>query len=463
MSRTARTSRPAHIASRTPAVSRGRGRHARPTRALRLALSVACLAAGGTAAVTTATGVTLAVTSSPASALTMGEQAVVYAAQEVGKPYQYGATGPNSFDCSGFTSYVYRRLGVNLPRTSGSQYAALPKIAQGDKQPGDLIFFYSGGSIYHVGIYAGDNQMWAAPSSGGVVQKQAIYSPYYYVGRPWTGPAPMGPDEAAIMAHAEALRARGTDLGAPTSPYTAVPGGAYVNFAGGAITSDGNGGRVYETHGDIRTKWGALGFERGRLGFPTSDVSPSNDGIGTYSNFQGGAISWSPATGARATWGPTREAWMRVGLEFGPLAYPTSDETPSVDGRGYYTNFQGGAISWSATTGAYETHGPVREAWAASNFEFGVLGYPTSDVTPVGDGAGVYSNFQGGAITWTARTGAQLTTGPIRAAWAASGFEAGRLGYPAAPQVVKANGVLEQRFERGVIRYDPATGATRIR
>ena len=117
-------------------------------------------------------------------ASTFGQKAVQIAAEQAGKPYRYGSTGPNSFDCSGFTTYIYKtRLGRSIPRTSAQQAAELPRVSQSAKRPGDLLFFRSGGRVSHVAVYAGNGQMWDAPTSGNVVRKRAIYSSSYTVGR----------------------------------------------------------------------------------------------------------------------------------------------------------------------------------------------------------------------------------------------------------------------------------------
>lgn len=117
-------------------------------------------------------------------ASTLGQRAVQIAAQQAGKPYSYGSTGPNSFDCSGFTTYIYKtRLGRSIPRTSAQQAAELPRVAQSAKRPGDLLFFRSGGRVSHVAVYAGNGQMWDAPTTGNVVRKRAIYSSSYTVAR----------------------------------------------------------------------------------------------------------------------------------------------------------------------------------------------------------------------------------------------------------------------------------------
>ena len=119
-----------------------------------------------------------------AAVTSIGLRAVQLAARQAGKPYRYGSTGPSSFDCSGFTTYIFNtQLGKRLPRTSAAQAAALPKVAPSAKQPGDLLFFRTGGRVSHVGIYAGGGKMWAAPTRGDRVKLQSIYSSRYSVGR----------------------------------------------------------------------------------------------------------------------------------------------------------------------------------------------------------------------------------------------------------------------------------------
>lgn len=80
---------------------------------------------------------------------------VAYA--QIGKPYAWGGGGPGSFDCSGFTSYAYRSIGVSLPHSSRAQYAATERVSKGSLRPGDLVFF--GSPIHHVGIYVGNGNM----------------------------------------------------------------------------------------------------------------------------------------------------------------------------------------------------------------------------------------------------------------------------------------------------------------
>ena len=101
------------------------------------------------------------------------------ARQQLGKPYQWGATGPGSFDCSGLTGWSYEQAGVILPRTSREQWYAGPHPALGYLQPGDLLFWATNptdpATIHHVALYAGADQMIAAPHTGAVVTVQPVY------------------------------------------------------------------------------------------------------------------------------------------------------------------------------------------------------------------------------------------------------------------------------------------------
>jgi cell wall-associated NlpC family hydrolase len=98
--------------------------------------------------------------------------AVSTAMAQVGKPYVWGATGPNAFDCSGLVQYSYASAGVSLPRASRSQATAGRAVSRGELQPGDLIAFYS--PVTHIGIYIGNGQMVHAPTSGDVVKVASI-------------------------------------------------------------------------------------------------------------------------------------------------------------------------------------------------------------------------------------------------------------------------------------------------
>jgi cell wall-associated NlpC family hydrolase len=102
---------------------------------------------------------------SPASAPRSGIVAI--AKRYLGRPYHWAATGPGSFDCSGFTMFVYAQVGVRLPHSSRSQIGAGARVSRANLQPGDLVFF--GSPIHHVGIYVGDGLFIHSPRTGDVV------------------------------------------------------------------------------------------------------------------------------------------------------------------------------------------------------------------------------------------------------------------------------------------------------
>jgi len=99
--------------------------------------------------------------------------AVAWARAEVGKPYQYGAAGPDSFDCSGLTMYVWAQAGVSLPHSAAGQWDATTRVPVSDLQPGDLVFYYQ--PVDHVGIYVGGGEMIVADHTGTNVRYASIY------------------------------------------------------------------------------------------------------------------------------------------------------------------------------------------------------------------------------------------------------------------------------------------------
>ncbi len=116
-----------------------------------------------------------------------GQRLVQEAARHKGAPYQYGATGPYRFDCSGFTLYVVRQVtGKTMARSAQDQYYYSTRhVTAGQASPGDLIFYRSGGSITHVAVYAGGGYQWAETHAGDYVRYQRVYSSNVVFGRPF--------------------------------------------------------------------------------------------------------------------------------------------------------------------------------------------------------------------------------------------------------------------------------------
>jgi cell wall-associated NlpC family hydrolase len=132
--------------------------------------------------------------SGPAAAI--ARRAVGIALAQLGSPYQWGAEGPDAFDCSGLTSFAYHAAGLDIPRVSRAQYAAYRgarAVGRADLRPGDLVFFATDpgnpGTIHHVGMYIGRGLMVEAPHTGAVVRTASVWrSDYAGAVRPVAAP-----------------------------------------------------------------------------------------------------------------------------------------------------------------------------------------------------------------------------------------------------------------------------------
>ena len=114
---------------------------------------------------------------------TVRDRIIDFAKTKLGSPYVWGATGPNSFDCSGFVGYVYQKTaGLVLPRVSRDQAEFRPRISSMNMKKGDLVFFETTGKgvISHVGIYMGDRQFIHASSGNNMrVTISSLDTDYY--------------------------------------------------------------------------------------------------------------------------------------------------------------------------------------------------------------------------------------------------------------------------------------------
>jgi SpoIID/LytB domain protein len=260
---------------------------------------------------------------------------------------------------------------------------------------------------------------------------------------------------SAVQVHYNALGGAGGPLGAATSGELSTPNGsgAYQHYAGGSIYASAATG-AHEVRGAIRSKWASLGWETG-MGFPTTGDSRTPGGTGYYTHFQGGSVYWTPSTGAQAVRGAIQQKWAAMGWETG-LGFPTGSDTRTPNGVGYYTHFQNGSIYWTPFAGAQALRGAILQEWAALGWENG-LGFPTTSDTPLPRGRGWFTKFQGGSIYWSAATGAHAVRGGILDTWAAQGWENGPLGLPTGDE--RWNGpVLSQTFQGGTLTYDSRTG-----
>ncbi|HEU0101523.1 MAG TPA: transglycosylase family protein [Mycobacteriales bacterium] len=230
-------------------------------------------------------------------------------------------------------------------------------------------------------------------------------------GTPTTAsPAPPPPPPMVygdILARYNALGGASGFLGAPvTAEAGSVRGGRWNFFQRGAIYwTPGQG--AYEVHGDIRAKWQSLRSEFSVLGYPVSNEQRTPTRAGAYNVFESGAVYWSPATGAHEVHGLVHKAWAATGWENGPAGFPMSDEIPLSTRFGAIQGFEGGAVVWSPSTGAHLVRGAINAAWNAVGADHSRLGLPTSGEVDIPGGR--KTTFEHGSITWTPTRGAKVT------------------------------------------------------
>jgi cell wall-associated NlpC family hydrolase len=128
----------------------------------------------------------------PSGSSSAAQQAIAFARAQIGDPYQFGATGPDAWDCSGLMLKAFESAGISLPRTSVEQYKVGRHIqSMVDLEPGDMVFFADNTSdpstIHHVGLYIGDGLMIEAPHTGAYVRTASINRSGYIGGTRVTG------------------------------------------------------------------------------------------------------------------------------------------------------------------------------------------------------------------------------------------------------------------------------------
>ncbi|MBI3560425.1 MAG: C40 family peptidase [Gammaproteobacteria bacterium] len=117
----------------------------------------------------------------PVAAPATSTHLLMVAKSLLGLPYRYGGMSPSKgFDCSGFTYYTHRQIGIELPRTSWAQYRHTQPVSRQQLRPGDLVFFQTRrGRINHVGIYLGSDRFIHAPGRGKVVSVATLHDRYW--------------------------------------------------------------------------------------------------------------------------------------------------------------------------------------------------------------------------------------------------------------------------------------------
>lgn len=177
-----------------------------------------------------------------------------------------------------------------------------------------------------------------------------------------------------------------------------------------------------------------------------------------YQRYEKGYVVWSEKTGAWVSQGAIRSRWAISGYDGGFLGFPKGDEVKTATGS--YQKYENGYILWNAEAGAHTSIWPIRSSFAREGYETGRLGYPTGEVNALTNG-GSYQRYQKGYIIYSPATGAHISQGAIRSAWAKTGYETGTLGYPTTDEYAVTEGTA-QKFQKGTITINKATGAAKI-
>ncbi len=236
-------------------------------------------------------------------------------------------------------------------------------------------------------------------------------------------------------------------LGAPTGIEVGVGTGKMRPYEKGNIYWSAATGAHWVWSGNL-ARYLAFGGPA-VLGFPTSDEI----GIpgGSRSDFQGGKIFWSPATGSHAMIGGILARYEQLG---GPasLGFPVTDEVQVAGGA--RVTFERGSLLWSGATGVHLVIGGIQAKYDAYGGP-AALGFPVTDEVAVAGGA--RSTFTGGSVFWSGATGAHAVIGGILARYDQLGGPPG-LGFPTTDEVGMAGGARVS-FQRGAILWSGGTGA----
>lgn len=252
-------------------------------------------------------------------------------------------------------------------------------------------------------------------------------------------------------------------LGNPITDYLTV------SANGGGLARAYERGSIYWTErtgahvvtGPLRDYYHAKGGEAGFLAWPlTGPLTSTANGGGLGQAFQGGSVYWSQAAGAHAVHGEIRRVYHSYGGETGGLGWPTSELlSVAANGGGYGQAFQGGSIYNANGRSGYAVTRDIRQAYFALGGEAGRLGWPASpELTVTANGGGLGQVFDGGSIYWSPGRGAFAVVGGIRAFYFSLGGETGQLGWPASNEACTA-GECWQDFQNGSVYWSPSTGA----
>ena len=218
---------------------------------------------------------------------------------------------------------------------------------------------------------------------------------------------------------------------------------------------------MYEVHGAIWDRFVALGAQTGWLGLPIANTRTAHDGIGRYSDFTGGTIYYTAATGAHEMHGALRDKFRKVGVT--RLGYPTTDTRLATSQNGKYNELTHGAIyyraKWRACGRCTATSSRSGTPWVAGD----ILGFPRSDTRNASSQGGRYNEFDYGALYYRPGKGTWEIHGDIYAKWKALHRERSDVGFPTSDTQTGVDGKARYNlFDHGAIYYRPNVGTFEV-
>ncbi len=251
--------------------------------------------------------------------------------------------------------------------------------------------------------------------------------------------------------------------GYPTGPesYDSATQTWSQSYQNGIISGRGNLG-FWFTNSSINARWAALGGSRSGIGSPVAATVGSNTGI-SYQQFQNGYIISNPQTGAWESKGTIRTAWAKLGYQSGAAGYPTGPESYDPPSNSWYQTYQNGIIAGKDSTGFWFTNSNIYSRWSQLGGPNSGLGMPVESI--VGNNTSVsHQGFQNGYIIYSPVFGAWESKGAIRDYWAKIGFQSGVAGYPTGPETYDANTqTWSQTYQNGTITYNAVSKGSFIK
>jgi len=223
--------------------------------------------------------------------------------------------------------------------------------------------------------------------------------------------------------------------------------GCYRSYQHGAILWTSQTG-AWESMEPIRDYWAQLGYQDGKMGYPTAASQQVDNDI-NYQKYQNGYIIGSDDTGYWESKGSIRDYWAQLGYQDGEMGLPTGPEK-NLENGGWYQSYQNGYIIGKGPGNYWESMGPIRDYWAQLGYQDGEMGLPKGPIKQTDDG-GYYQAYENGYIIGKDTIGYRESKGSIRVRWAELGYQDGKMGYPKGPEKKMPNGGYYQAYENGYI------------